>query len=132
MRLHLVWYSHLKLLMRCTLNGLELARDVVNILEEKIGEDILLLDVREIASFTDYFVFCTGTSDRMLDALQSALRDGISKKHHRKGKAEGSGRFGWVVMDFGEVVVHMLSPEQRSYYKLEQIWEAGKVILRLQ
>ncbi len=68
----------------------------------------------------------------MIDALEDAVRDGISKKYHRKGKSEGTGRYGWVVLDFGDVVVHLLSPEQRSYYRLEQIWEAGKVLLRLQ
>ncbi len=60
--------------MRCNLNTLELAREIVNSLEDKKGEDIVLMDLKNVVSFTDYFIICTGTSDRMLDALADARR----------------------------------------------------------
>ena len=104
----------------------------MDILEEKKGENILLLDIHEIASFTDYFVICNGTSDRMLDALAMALRESVKAKFGMPGKQEGRPSDGWLVADFGDVVVHLFSPDQRNYYRLEELWEHGKVLLRVQ
>lgn len=68
----------------------------------------------------------------MLDALANASVDEMRKKHRKKGKKEGNSRDGWVVVDYGDVVVHLFSPDQREYYQLEELWENGKVLLRLQ
>lgn len=75
---------------------------------------------------------CTGTSDRMLNALADGAMEEINKKHKRKAKKEGLARDGWLVVDYGDVVVHLFSPDQRDYYGLEQLWNDGKVLLRLQ
>ncbi|MCQ3938640.1 MAG: ribosome silencing factor [Chloroflexi bacterium] len=104
---------------------------MVNSLEDKKGEDIVLLDIKGIASFTDYFVICTGTSDRMLDALANAAMDDMRRKHRKKAKKQGNSRDGWVVVDYGDVVVHLFSPDQRDFYAIEELWEDGKVLLRL-
>ena len=101
-------------------------------LEEKKGEDILLLDIRELTDFTDYFVICSGTSDRMLDALADAVQDNTHKQHKAKGRREGSPEGGWLVLDYGSIVVHIFSTDQRDYYRLEELWSQGKVLLRLQ
>jgi ribosome-associated protein len=90
------------------------------------------MDLKDIASFTDYFVICTGTSDRMLDALAKAVMEDIRKKHRKKGKIEGNSRDGWVLLDYGDVIVHLFSPDQRDFYSIEELWEDGKVLLRLQ
>jgi ribosome-associated protein len=117
---------------RQELNALELARTVVGSLEEKKGEDILLLDLKEIASFTDYFVLCTATSDRMLDALAEATLENVRKMHGKSGRIQGETREGWVVVDYGDLVVHLFAPDQRRYYDLEQLWNEGRVLLRVQ
>jgi len=91
-----------------------------------------LLDLKDIASFTDYFVLCNGTSDRMLDALADTVLDGMRKQHKKRGRKEGSARDGWLVVDYGDVILHLFSPDQRSYYKLEELWNEGKVLLSLQ
>ena len=104
----------------------------MNSLEEKKAEDILLLDLQNIASFTDYFVLCTGTSDRMLDALAEATLESIRKEHRKRGIREGEARDGWVVVDYGDVVVHLFSPDQRRYYDLEELWKDGRVLLKVQ
>ena len=101
-------------------------------LEEKKGEDILLIDIKDIASFTDYFVICNGTSGRMLDALAKAVDESIRKKHKKKGRIEGAALEGWLVLDYGDVVVHLFSPDQRKYYRLEELWQEGKVLVRVQ
>ena len=104
----------------------------MDLLEDKKGEDILLLDIKEVASFTDYFVICTGTSDRMLDALADGAVEGVRAQLHKRGRKQGQARDGWVVVDYGDVVLHLFSPDQREYYDLEQLGQDGKVLLRVQ
>jgi ribosome-associated protein len=104
-------------------------------LEEKKGEDILLLDIHEYSSFADYFVICSGTSDRMLQALADSVMDQVRKEYKEysiRGRKEGLAENGWVLVDFGDVILHLFSPERREYYQLEELWSRGKVLLRLQ
>lgn len=101
-------------------------------LEDKKGEDILLLDIHELTDFTDYFIFCTGTSDRMLDSLAKAVDEAARNTYHVHGRIEGNASDGWMLVDFGDVVVHLLSPDQRDYYRLEELWGQGKILVRLQ
>ena len=114
------------------MNPLDLAHTVVDALEAKKGEDILLLDLQKVAMFTDYFIICTGTSDRMLDALADGVEEQVREKLQIKGRKEGQASSGWVIVDFGSVLVHLFAQEVRSYYKLEELWREGKVLLRLQ
>ena len=111
---------------------MEFARTIVNILEEKKGENILLLDIHEQADFTEYFVICSGTSERMLKALADDVQEKTNAQYHQKGKQEGKPGDGWMLIDYGDVVVHLFSPDRRSYYRLEELWVKGKVLLRLQ
>jgi len=104
----------------------------VNTLEDKKGEDILLLDIQDIASFTSYFILCTGTSDRMLDALADAVLDKTRTEHKVKGRREGSADGGWLVLDYGSIVIHLFAPDRREYYRLEELWSKGKILLHLQ
>lgn len=91
-----------------------------------------MLDIKDIASFTDYFVLCTGTSDRMLNALAETTLETVRKRHRKRGRKQGEAREGWVVVDYGDVVVHLFSPDQREYYDLEELWQDGRVLLRVQ
>ena len=101
-------------------------------MEEKKGEDILLLDIQGLASFADYFVICSGTSDRMLHALADAAVEQARQEHAVRGRIEGEAREGWVLVDFGDVILHLFSPDRRSYYRLEELWSSGKILLHLQ
>lgn len=101
-------------------------------MEERKGEDILLLDIQEISDFADYFIIGSGTSDRMIDSLAEAVREMVKQKFDLLSKVEGESRGGWVVIDLGDIVVHLFSPDQRDYYQLEQLWDKGKVLLSLQ
>lgn len=91
-----------------------------------------MLDLKDIASFTDYFVICNGTTDRMLNALAKTVVDDMREQHKKKGRVEGEARGGWLIVDYGDVVLHLFSPDQRDYYKLEELWSEGKVLLRVQ
>jgi ribosome-associated protein len=104
----------------------------VDVLEEKKGENITLLDLHGIAIFADYFVIGSGTSDRMIHALADAVQDQVRKKYGMKGRVEGASENGWVLIDLGDVVVHLFSPDRRDYYHLEDLWAQGKVLIHLQ
>lgn len=118
--------------MRCFLDALVLARKIVDVLEEKKAEDIVLLDLREIVPFADFFVICSGSSNRMLQALADAVKTELKQEFGVLTKLEGGSHSGWVLADLGDVIVHIFSPEQRDFYDLEGLWSEGKVILHLQ
>lgn len=100
-------------------------------MENKQGEDIVVIDIKEISSFTDYFVIATGTSRRMLQSLSSTLIREIKTKFHKNSIPQGNADSGWIVLDYGDVVVHLFSKEQREYYQIEDLWAEGNIILRL-
>jgi ribosome-associated protein len=113
--------------------ALALAHTIVEGLDEKKGKDILLLDLIGVCSFTDYFVICTGATERTLKALVEAVDQKIEMEFEKvKISAEGRADSGWVLIDYGDVVVHLFSPEMRDYYQLEELWREGRVLLRLQ
>jgi ribosome-associated protein len=101
-------------------------------LEEKKGEDIVLLDLKGVVPFADYFVICSGTSDRMLRALMEAALDKVRDDHKLKTRVEGEVIDGWMLADFGDVILHVFSKPQRDYYSLEELWKEGKVLLHVQ
>jgi ribosome-associated protein len=106
---------------------------VVKVVDERKGEDILLLDITGLDTFTDYFVFCSGTSDRQLDALQESVLGSVKKSFGAvlAGK-EGTRETEWMLLDFGDVIVNLFSPEKRAYYDLEELWKEGKVVIHIQ
>ena len=114
------------------MNTLELAHTIVEALEDKKGENIILMDLEKVAMFTGYFVIATGTSDRMLDALADGVIDEVREKYGIKGRPQGQSASGWVLVDFGSVIVHCFAQETRDFYKLEELWKEGKILLRLQ
>ena len=120
-------------LRRIPLETIELARTLVEVMEDRKAEDIVLLDLTGQSVFTDYFVIATGTSERQLKALIDGVSEAAREKHKVKSpRVEGHAEGGWVLMDFGSVIVHAFSAEQRKRYKLEELWHEGKVILRIQ
>ena len=109
-----------------------MSRSLIEALEAKKAEDIVLLDVRGQCMFADYFIIGTGTSDRMLGALAEGVREAGGEKRHARGKTEGRPHSGWILVDLGSVIVHLFSPDRREYYALEELWHEGKVVLRVE
>jgi ribosome-associated protein len=109
----------------------ELARKAVDAALSKQAVDILLLDLREVCTFTDYFVFCSGDSERQIQAIC----DEVDATLHREGvstyRREGSVDSGWVLLDFGEVIVHIFAPQEREYYELEKLWSKATPVIRI-
>jgi len=114
------------------LETLEIARKIVYVLEDKKGENIVLLDLQGSAIFADYFVICSGTTDRMLNGLADALKDEMPTEIVAKPRWEGSGQTGWILADYGDIIVHLFSSERRDFYRLEELWSEGKILLHLQ
>ncbi len=109
-----------------------MARQLVQVLEEKKAEKILLLDIQEVSSFADYFIICTGSSDRMLNALAESVTEAAHILFQAPAPIEGKAENGWLLIDLGDVIVHIFSPDQREYYRLEQFWDKARVLLSLQ
>jgi ribosome-associated protein len=81
------------------------------------------LDLREMIGYTDYFVICTGRSDRQVKAIHDAIHEGMKARYGLlPQRVEGLPQAHWVLMDYLDVVVHVFTPELRDYYRLEQLW----------
>jgi ribosome-associated protein len=90
------------------------------------------MDIKELTSFTDFFIICTATSNRMLNALADGVVEKTRVEHNKKGHIEGTPESGWIIVDYGDIVVHIFDADLRQYYKLEELWDEGKILLRLQ
>lgn len=118
---------------RLCLEGLELAKILVDAIVDKHGSDILLLDVQPKCIFADYFLLCNGENDRQLRAmLNSVLEEAKKTAETLPNGVEGVPEGGWVLVDFGAVIVHIFAPETRRYYQLEELWRDARVIIRMQ
>lgn len=116
-----------------TPESFELARAIVDYVSDIKGENIILLDLRGITDIADYFVIASGSSDRQLRAIVDKVSEGT--REHQKVKpfrVDGKSDGGWLLMDYGHVVVHIFATETRAFYDLEGFWKAGKVVLRMQ
>ncbi len=99
---------------------------------DKQASDIVLLDVRDICAFADYFVICNAESERQMNAVGEEVDKQLKEQGVRLTHQEGDMESGWILMDFGAVVVHIFSPEQRAFYQLEALWEKAPVVVRIQ
>ena len=109
-----------------------MAREIAQILSDKKAEDIIVLDIRAVSVIADYFVICTGTSDRQVRALTGAVDEAMSKQGIHARNTEGLQEALWVLMDYADVIVHIFAPEQREYYKLERLWSKAQTVLVIQ
>ena len=91
-----------------------------------------MLDIHENSILADYFVICSGTSARMVKALMTEVDDEVKKEYGINPRIEGEALAGWILADYGTVILHIFSPDRRDYYSLEELWAEAKTILRLQ
>jgi ribosome-associated protein len=122
----------IKTVRRQNLEGLALANMLVDTLIDKKGSNILLLDIREHAIFSDYFILCNGDNDRQIRALTDAVIEAARVKADiRARSAEGEAENGWVLVDLGSIIIHLFSRDRRAYYNLEELWSDAHVVLRM-
>jgi ribosome-associated protein len=101
----------------------QVAHEVAALAADRKALDIVQLDLREIIGYTDYFVICTGRSDRQVKAIHDAIHSGMKSDFGLlPSRVEGLTQAHWVLMDYLDVIVHVFTPETREYYRLEQLW----------
>jgi ribosome-associated protein len=101
------------------LRAVEAARD-------KKAEDLLVLDLRALDSFTDFFVICSGHNTRQVQAIADAVEDGLRKEQVRPAHVEGFARAEWVLLDYFDFVVHVFNSQRREFYALERLWGSAE------
>ncbi len=97
-------------------------RGAVEAAQEKKAADILVLDLRGLASFTDYFLICSGTSHRQIASIADEVERSLRSLSRRPSHIEGNPRGEWILMDYVDFVVHIFTPVGRDYYDLERLW----------
>ena len=100
----------------------ELVRICARLAEDKKAEQIVVLDLRELMYVTDFFLIASGTNPRQLQAIRAAIHDEMAKRGVRPIGVEGAGQDRWVLMDYGNFVVHLFDPDWRKLYDLELLW----------
>ena len=103
----------------------------VEVASDKSAEDIVMLDIRQLTGFADYFVIMSAESGRQLNALQEdivkALKDSGVPLHHKEGTANA----GWILLDYSDVIIHLFGTEERAYYRLDQLWLGATQVFRV-
>ena len=114
------------------LDPAQLAKVAVDAASDKKASDIILLDIRDVTTIADYFVICSGNNPRQIEAIASAIDEELEKQGanvlHREGVAES----GWLLIDFGDVIVHIFGAKEREYYRLERLWSEATTVVYLQ
>lgn len=110
----------------------QIARTIVDSIASKMGADVLLLDLTGLTIIADFFVIATAESDRQLSAMAEEIVSELKKDAGRAPlHVEGSAPAGWVLIDYGDVVVHLFLQAQRDYYDLEGLWSQARTVLRI-
>ena len=99
---------------------------------DKQASNIVLLDVREACSFASYFVICSGESERQIRAIHEEIEQSLKKEGLLPLHREGALDSGWLLLDFGDVIIHIFAPAERDYYRLEELWAQAVPVVRIQ
>ena len=117
---------------RTSLTSADYARLAVDVASDKLAADIVMLDIGSVCDFADYFVVMSADSGRQVAALtedlEAALKAEGAALHHREGSSDS----GWVLLDFSDVIVHILRPEERAFYRIEEAWSNAVEVVRVQ
>ncbi|KPK47043.1 MAG: hypothetical protein AMJ77_04420 [Dehalococcoidia bacterium SM23_28_2] len=114
------------------MEGAILARRIVDLLADRQAEDILLLDIGKVTLFADYFVIASAETTRQMRALCDALDSELAKDGITPYGREGEPDSGWILLDLGDVIVHIFAPDERNFYDLEGLYRAATPVVRIQ
>lgn len=101
-------------------------------LSEKKGEDIRVIEIADISIIADYFIIANGTNSSQVSALVDSVENVLGREGYQPKRIEGINTSSWILMDYGDVIIHVFSKEDRLFYDLERIWRDGKTISREQ
>lgn len=108
------------------------AREIVDIAVDRKASDVTLLDIGKVTALAEYFVICTADNERHINGVSRAIQDQMKAQGVHLFRDEGPANEGWVLLDYGQVIVHIFSPEQRAYYDLERRWQDAATLVRIQ
>lgn len=108
------------------------ARDIVDVAVDKKAADVTLIDIRDVTTLADFFVIATGTSDRQIGAISRAVQDRTSELQIQLLHEEGLPADGWVLLDYGQIIVHIFGERERDYYDLERRWKDAQTLVKIQ
>ena len=111
--------------------ALALARRIVDLASDKKASDIVLLEIGGLTALADYFVICSGTSERQLGAISDGIAEGLRAEGVKPIGREGSSGAHWMLIDYGSVIVHVMATPEREFYQLEKLWADAKVLLHV-
>lgn len=114
-----------------TLNSADAAQLAVAIASEKLAEDIVMLDLRGLAPFADYFVIMSAGSSRQIESLEDDITQAMKNAGVSRFHREGTPASGWILLDFSDVIVHIFGPEEREFYELERLWGQAAQVVRI-
>lgn len=106
----------------------KMAQLAYDALEEKKAEDIKVIEIGEVSIIADYFIIANGNSSSQVEALTDEVQKTLTQNGFTVKRIEGAKNCGWILMDYGDIVVHVFSKEDRLFYDLERIWRDGNVI----
>ena len=106
----------------------EMAKIVFDALDEKKGEDIKIIDIHNVSVIADYFVITSGTNSNQVQAIVDNVEEQLGRAGFEAKQIEGNRNSSWILMDYGDVIVHVFDEENRLFYDLERIWRDGKVL----
>ena len=119
--------------MRGTLSGTRsLALRVADILSDTPAADTRVLDISNLSPVADYFVICSGENERQLRAISREVLDQLAAHGMRPERTEGTASSGWILVDFGDVIVHIFDVDQRAFYRIEELWSEAPTLLAIQ
>lgn len=110
----------------------EIARRIAEVASDALASNITLLDIHGLSSFADVFVVSSADNVRQLNALQERILRSLREDGVRPQRVEGTPDSGWVLIDYGDVIVHLLTEDQREFYRLEDLWSEAPVLLKIQ
>lgn len=113
------------------LEPIELARQIADVISDKKGSDIVILDTGKVSSLADYFVIATVDSERQARAVVDDIEIKLKKYRKMPMTADGQVGTGWVLLDYGDVIVHIFDPGTRDFYDLEELWTNAPVVMRM-
>lgn len=106
----------------------KMAKMAIEALEDKKAEDIRLINIAEISVLGDYFIIASGTNRSQIQALADNVQEKLGRAGTHVKQVEGYESANWVLMDFGDIIVHVFDKENRLFYNLERIWRDGKIM----
>ncbi|MBQ0036676.1 MAG: ribosome silencing factor [Firmicutes bacterium] len=104
----------------------DLVKIAVNAIEEKKGYDIKVLNINEISPLADYFIIATGSNPNQVHAISDEIQAELAKEKVYSKQLEGYDKANWILMDFGDFIIHLFQPETREFYNLERLWRDAK------